>query len=575
MDHKREIQELRRQLDASRKENSELKGKLKQEQLQTSVFKSIPGQWGYIKDKDGRFVDVFGEEGKDLYYIPNEFCIGKNNFELIQEYKEGPLKMAPTSTVVNKINLNDVDFLGKLERTKENILNFYYKTKNEPETWILINSIASPCREDCYVGFMSASGTKENISAVRFDDIKIWTSQNDTNEWQGCYIGLNDNEASFLFEHDELLIQAKGDLLNSYYFVHKRITGPFQIIFHIQHMEADLSGFDQTAGVMIIDDLSLINNQVKLLYHIKTRSLFVRQFYRKNMIKTFTTNHKQEMQVINTAKFYQEQLGWVKSTKVPIYDTEGTVNGIMVVHVDTAFRQILDDMLGVPLIVFAPDGMVKIHTRAAYEVLFSKYGLVNLNLHNVFDIYKPVRDSVDDFESIISGLLSTEGMYMSPVPVKIINKDDHAHYLYEYYQSFANAQTGLVDRIALVLFERKPEIKDLLPHIKTNMDFRIKKINDYLEKHYQDPDLSIENMSEKIGISYSTSIHVYKKETGITINHYLTRIRVDQAAMLLVQTQKSILDIAIECGFNSSQYFTQVFKKAYKISPLKYRVRYS
>ena len=66
-------------------------------------------------------------------------------------------------------------------------------------------------------------------------------------------------------------------------------------------------------------------------------------------------------------------------------------------------------------------------------------------------------------------------------------------------------------------------------------------------------------------------MHNFKEYTGKTVNEYLTEYRIYIAKQLLEDTEKSILEIALECGFNEASYFIRIFKRQTGISPLKYR----
>ena len=52
---------------------------------------------------------------------------------------------------------------------------------------------------------------------------------------------------------------------------------------------------------------------------------------------------------------------------------------------------------------------------------------------------------------------------------------------------------------------------------------------------------------------------------------HINDLRVQKAKELLVKTNFSITEIAYQVGFNDSNYFTSIFKKYAKITPMKYR----
>jgi AraC-type DNA-binding domain-containing proteins len=65
--------------------------------------------------------------------------------------------------------------------------------------------------------------------------------------------------------------------------------------------------------------------------------------------------------------------------------------------------------------------------------------------------------------------------------------------------------------------------------------------------------------------------HCFRQELGTTPVEYLNRYRVLQARRLLVESDKSITNIALEVGFSSSSYFSRVFRKEVGLSPEAYR----
>ena len=58
---------------------------------------------------------------------------------------------------------------------------------------------------------------------------------------------------------------------------------------------------------------------------------------------------------------------------------------------------------------------------------------------------------------------------------------------------------------------------------------------------------------------------------GMTPGRWLLQKRLDTASHLLVSSEKSIMDVAMESGFKNISHFDRVFKQHHKISPLQYR----
>ena len=86
-----------------------------------------------------------------------------------------------------------------------------------------------------------------------------------------------------------------------------------------------------------------------------------------------------------------------------------------------------------------------------------------------------------------------------------------------------------------------------------------------------DKKLSLEDMSDKFHISRSYLSKKFKAVTGFGFKEYIVNVRIKNACRLLLETNKSITDIAFECGFNDSNYFGDAFRHVKGVSPNKYR----
>lgn len=72
-------------------------------------------------------------------------------------------------------------------------------------------------------------------------------------------------------------------------------------------------------------------------------------------------------------------------------------------------------------------------------------------------------------------------------------------------------------------------------------------------------------------LSYEHVCRLHKKILGKTIVEHLTETRMAYATHLLTTTDMSILEIAMECGYNSLSHFNHTFKKHYNVSPNVYK----
>lgn len=93
---------------------------------------------------------------------------------------------------------------------------------------------------------------------------------------------------------------------------------------------------------------------------------------------------------------------------------------------------------------------------------------------------------------------------------------------------------------------------------------------EYINKYYN-IDLKIDDVCNHLSINKSYFCSLFKKETGYTFTAYLNNIRVEKSKELLVNSDLSILDVALKVGFNNHNYFSTTFKKIVGKNPLEYR----
>lgn len=100
-------------------------------------------------------------------------------------------------------------------------------------------------------------------------------------------------------------------------------------------------------------------------------------------------------------------------------------------------------------------------------------------------------------------------------------------------------------------------------------------LEQYLIQSLQDPDLSVQEIYKKMGISRSQGTKFFHKVFGISPRQYVTSQRLLLAKEKLVQTDQSIESIAMELGFSSLSHFSRQFKLLTGVSPLQYRPKFA
>jgi AraC-like DNA-binding protein/uncharacterized RmlC-like cupin family protein len=99
---------------------------------------------------------------------------------------------------------------------------------------------------------------------------------------------------------------------------------------------------------------------------------------------------------------------------------------------------------------------------------------------------------------------------------------------------------------------------------------RINNVCWYIQNKYADK-ITLKDMADLIHVTESNFCKFFKKATGKTFSDYLNEIRIHEACRLLLQSEKTINQIAFACGFETLSYFNRVFLKKIKKTPSTYR----
>lgn len=93
---------------------------------------------------------------------------------------------------------------------------------------------------------------------------------------------------------------------------------------------------------------------------------------------------------------------------------------------------------------------------------------------------------------------------------------------------------------------------------------------DYIESHLHEK-LDLETVAKAVHYSKYHLHRMFTGTVGLTIQTYVQRRQLTEAAKLLVLSDKPILEIALSAGYESQQSFSDIFKAMYKKSPNQYR----
>lgn len=139
----------------------------------------------------------------------------------------------------------------------------------------------------------------------------------------------------------------------------------------------------------------------------------------------------------------------------------------------------------------------------------------------------------------------------------IYHKLDTAQYLEE-------IETGLTVYLTerMNIFVEKKE--------KNNQELFVKKIQDYIEENYSDPNLSSQMLGDYLNLTAKYVMKKFQDYSGTSLNDYITEVRMRQAAILLKNSALPISKISEQVGLLNENYFYKLFKKTYGCTPREF-----
>lgn len=93
---------------------------------------------------------------------------------------------------------------------------------------------------------------------------------------------------------------------------------------------------------------------------------------------------------------------------------------------------------------------------------------------------------------------------------------------------------------------------------------------DYINANFKRK-ISLEEVANMLHLNPSYFSKQFKTVNGVGFSEYIANLRIVQSEKLLLETNKSITEIAFECGFENSNYYGDVFKKLNHVSPSEFR----
>lgn len=103
------------------------------------------------------------------------------------------------------------------------------------------------------------------------------------------------------------------------------------------------------------------------------------------------------------------------------------------------------------------------------------------------------------------------------------------------------------------------------------LSLKIRRAVQYIDRHYNSPDLSLEEVGHAVSLHPKYLSASFKEECNIGFHTYVIEVRIDRAAQLLKDPHRTIKEVSAEVGFADQGYFSKVFQNKMGLSPSSYR----
>lgn len=148
-----------------------------------------------------------------------------------------------------------------------------------------------------------------------------------------------------------------------------------------------------------------------------------------------------------------------------------------------------------------------------------------------------------------------------PVVSRIGNKQDIISMLHTLYYTWSHRQTGYllkVHGLFLLILHRFYEL--IVSNVDSSAgDFRVKKVIRHIAEHYAEKP-SVKKMAQLTGLNTSYFGTLFKRETGLSLNQYIIKVRIKNAENFLISGEYKVEEVAALCGFSDVNHFYRHFK---------------
>lgn len=172
----------------------------------------------------------------------------------------------------------------------------------------------------------------------------------------------------------------------------------------------------------------------------------------------------------------------------------------------------------------------------------------------------------------IDGTLVSNLIYSYGLDHTIVFKGVNNKKIFDELYEITNSQAPAKDIMFSAAIKFHSIIQLLYNHQQKNLfDTKVNAIKKMLDSHLYERDISLKNISNKLCLSQTQVINIFKKTFNMTPYQYFSKKRIEIAASMLLNSNMQIKEIAEQLNYSDQPYFSNAFKKVMGVSPENYR----
>lgn len=179
------------------------------------------------------------------------------------------------------------------------------------------------------------------------------------------------------------------------------------------------------------------------------------------------------------------------------------------------------------------------------------------------------RSAADYILPLSDGRMSVNGIIVSG-SLGYDKTDKTADELFVYAKSDSAEGDLMVKAKLLELFYLLIKCNRISYASETSPNSSVKSAIAYIGEHYAE-NITVAVLASKCMMSESNFMALFKKTAGVSAMEYISELRLRHACYELKSTDKSVVEVAMNCGFRNLSNFNRQFKRAFTKTPTEYR----